>query len=71
MKTHDEDQLLVCSRCGVVLKVELPSATMTALQEAAAQHGFTWTRGRMKIHGLCEPCDTEIKKREQIPSGQP
>lgn len=56
----DHHDHLICERCGK--NVEVLDETIEKLQEdVAARHGFTLTRHKMYLYGLCGDCRPAMK----------
>jgi Fur family ferric uptake transcriptional regulator len=61
---HDH---LICTSCNRI--VEFLDERIEELQErVAADHGFTLTRHKMELYGLCEACQKKPRARRRPPS---
>lgn len=59
---HDH---MICERCGSIIEFE--NEEIERLQEKmAGQHGFTITRHRLELYGICRRCS-----REKVPGKAP
>ncbi len=51
-----ETQHLICSACGCVEEIEIPSAAIDAIDAAGGGGGFNRTRAHIEVLGVCSHC---------------
>jgi Fur family ferric uptake transcriptional regulator len=57
---HHHDHL-ICTDCHTI--VEFENERIEALQDSvAAEHGFTVTRHKLELYGLCAPCRAKLSR---------
>jgi Fur family ferric uptake transcriptional regulator len=64
---HDH---LICERCGRI--VEFVNPEVERIQDRiASRYGFTLSRHRHELYGVCPDCQSQGSKHETCPPGQP
>jgi len=62
---NETNNFMICERCGAVSELELPSGTLTAIQQVAVDHGFAAARQCLELQGLCRSCEAALQKGVQ------